>query len=76
MSHKTHGERNGPVRSAENILVMTFPFRMILGFEDHYGVGSVSSPRYLNGKLKLSSFLKVETRELAGREYKRKMLIP
>jgi hypothetical protein len=76
MSHKTHGERNGPVRSAENILVMTFPFQMILGFEDHNGVASVSSPRYLNGKLKLSSFLKVEIRELAGREYKRKMLIP
>jgi hypothetical protein len=49
---------------------------MILGFEDHNGVASVSSPRYLNGKLKLSCLLKVEIRELAGREYKRMMLIP
>jgi hypothetical protein len=49
---------------------------MILGFVDHNGVASVSSPRDLNGKLKLSSLLKMEIRELAGREYKRMMLIP
>ena len=76
MVHKTHGERNGPVRSAEKSLMKTFRFRIILRFEDHNGVASVSSPRYANEKLKLPSLLKMKIRELSGREYKRMMLIP